>query len=457
MDRSTGVDVEHQPGQVDWAPGCCSDSGQGPVVTRIPLAELAAPGSHEDRSAAAVADRLRPEARPVPSRNSGSSDRGPCHTRRVGAAARERARGEIVRLVHGGLGVLQLAQALTGALRAAVPFDGMCVVTLDPVTGVPTGEVVENGLPVEMLPRLTEIELGGRDVNTFAELAHRPRPVASLSASTRGELDRSLRQRELRRPAGFADELRAALVAQGGAWGALTLMRGTGRAHFTAPDVAFVGSMSGLLAEGLRRAQLLTPSPAGTDENGDSEPGLLLLADDDSIDQSNPAARRWLRQLGTTDASRQRLPVTVRAVAQRARDTGRGKATVGTEADPGPIARALVRTVSGRWLHVHGSLLGDGPTARAAVILEPAGAPELAPLVADAYGLTGRERWVTELVAAGLPTDAIARRLQLSPYTVQDHLKAIFEKTGVGARGELVARLFLGHSPTRLRSDSRGR
>ena len=99
---------------------------------------------------------------------------------------------------------------------------------------------------------------------------------------------------------------------------------------------------------------------------------------------------------------------------------------------------------------MRGSTLGEGPTARTAVILEPARSPELAPLIADAYGLTDRERAVTELVARGHPTGEIADRLHLSPYTVQDHLKAIFDKVGVGTRGELVARLFFDHYAPRL-------
>jgi DNA-binding NarL/FixJ family response regulator len=55
-------------------------------------------------------------------------------------------------------------------------------------------------------------------------------------------------------------------------------------------------------------------------------------------------------------------------------------------------------------------------------------------------------------VARGLSTSAIAGRLYLSPYTVQDHLKSIFEKAGVGMRGGLVARLFFEHYAPRLTS-----
>jgi len=127
-------------------------------------------------------------------------------------------------------------------------------------------------------------------------------------------------------------------------------------------------------------------------------------------------------------------------VIDRARSIASGRAT------------ARVRASSERWLVVRGSLLGDGPGARVAVILEAARGTELAPLIADAYGLTARERAVTRLVAQGLPTGEIASRLFVSPWTVQDHLKSIFEQADVSTRGELVARLFFDHYAPRLAS-----
>ena len=129
----------------------------------------------------------------------------------------------------------------------------------------------------------------------------------------------------------------------------------------------------------------------------------------------------------------------IQAVASRARRAAAGDGS-------GPVR---IRTTSGRWLVATGSTLGAGPAGRAAVILEEARAPELAPLIADAYGLSARERSVTQLVAQGLPTTKIATVLYLSPYTVQDHLKSIFDKTGVRTRGELVGQIFLDHYATR--------
>ena len=161
-------------------------------------------------------------------------------------------------------------------------------------------------------------------------------------------------------------------------------------------------------------------------------PACCSATTKDRVEMANPAAAAWLDDLR---AGRRRLPLVVSAVAQRAREIASG--------DSGLAATARARTASGRWITVRGWVLQNGSEARTAITLEPARGPELAELLAEAYGLTARERRVSKLVAQGLPNAAIAARLYLSTYTVQDHLKAIFEKLDVSNRGQLVARLFL--------------
>jgi DNA-binding CsgD family transcriptional regulator len=354
----------------------------------------------------------------------------------------ERLRDELISLGHRGHDVRGFAFGAARIVGRALPFDGFCVLTLDPATLLPTGEVVENGLPPAATARMTEIEIGDEeDVNKFSSLARARRPAAGLAEATGGHLDRSLRHREVRRPSGLGDELRAALVSDAATWGGITLLREAGRDDFTPADSALLATLAHDIAEGLRRA-ILNGAVSAVEPGQPDAAGVVVLEPDGSIALANPAAEAWLAELLEEAAPGTRLPDVVTAVASRARNAAAGRATT--------HARARVRTRSGVWLLLQGSLLGDGPDARSVVILEPAGAPELAPLVADAYGLTERERAVTQLVAQGLGTGAIAERLHLSPWTVQDHLKSIFEKTGTGTRGELVARLFFEHYAPRL-------
>ena len=109
----------------------------------------------------------------------------------------------------------------------------------------------------------------------------------------------------------------------------------------------------------------------------------------------------------------------------------------------GAATRMRVRTRGGLWVLIHASCLLEGNAT--AIVIEPAKASEIAPLIVDAYELTPRETDVTRALARGLTTNEIARELHLSRYTVQDHLKAVYEKTGVASRGELVAKMFADH------------
>jgi DNA-binding CsgD family transcriptional regulator len=67
---------------------------------------------------------------------------------------------------------------------------------------------------------------------------------------------------------------------------------------------------------------------------------------------------------------------------------------------------------------------------------------EIAPLIVDAYGLTKREGEITRLVLRGLSTAEVSNELYITPNTVRDHFKSIFDKVGVRSRRELVGQVF---------------
>ena len=50
----------------------------------------------------------------------------------------------------------------------------------------------------------------------------------------------------------------------------------------------------------------------------------------------------------------------------------------------------------------------------------------------------------------GQSTAQISAALFIAPYTVQDHLKAIFEKVGVHSRKDLMGRVFFEHFLPRI-------
>jgi DNA-binding NarL/FixJ family response regulator len=355
-----------------------------------------------------------------------SASAPPTPRRWIVTRAPDAIRGEIVRVAHLALDRHEFARDAARVLRRTVPFDGVAVVWFDPATGLPVDRWVDNSPTVRPDSPAAEIELHEADVKSFRGLADSGRRAARMSEAT-GE---SRRYRELMSINGFGDELWAVCVGESGISGAIVMRRERGAPDFAAQDVDLLASLTDGFEE-VQRVRLERDLSAAA---GDADPGLLLLDDKDGIEMANAAAAAWLDELPDQNL---RLPLVVTAVADRARAIESGHSDV--------AAAARGRTTAGRWVLVRGSVLCNGTHARTAVTLESARAPELAGLIADAYCLTARERQVTELVGQGLPSAAIATRLHLSTYTVQDHLKAIFEKLAVSSRGELVARLFIDH------------
>src|SRR5712691_5965526 len=237
---------------------------------------------------------------------------------------RQRAKREVVSLCHSGLDFVTLFREASSRLRAAVPFDRTCWHTLDPATLLFTSAWSQN-LPQgpAVLKKLTGHEYEIDDVNKWAYLAGRDWPVGVLRHATHGCPDLSPRFRELLRPEGIGEELRASFVSGGTGWGALGLYRDHGRDGFDDDEAALLAELSSHLADGVRRALLLDGAAGGTDELG---PGLIMLDRANDIEAMNAAAPVLVADIVEAGGTAMpgALPTAVLAVAAQARAAARG-------------------------------------------------------------------------------------------------------------------------------------
>jgi DNA-binding CsgD family transcriptional regulator len=184
-----------------------------------------------------------------------------------------------------------------------------------------------------------------------------------------------------------------------------------------------------------------------TDPQWPDSPGLVVLSADGEVESATPGVGQWLSDLPDGDWEAGRLPAAVRGVA------GRALRTAEDAEHPGEIAMSRVLARSGTWVVLHGATLVSDGSRRVAIIVEPAHPARITPLLMAAYGLTEREQEVTRLVLQGDSTAQIAEQLVVSPHTVQEHLKGIFEKTGVRSRRDLVGKVFFAHYEPRFRDN----
>lgn len=345
-----------------------------------------------------------------------------------------RLRGEILRLAHDGLDWVAYSAEVSEIIGRVIAFQRSCWHTVDPGTVLFTGSLDHNlGCSGTWL---AEHEYVIDDVNKWWFLARSGRRAGATSLATHGDLSRCARHRS-HAEYGIGDELRGSFVVDGSYWGAAGFLRDRDEPWFTHEEVQFLAALSEPIADGLRRALLVTIAPQELAQNG---PGVVVFDERGAIESISPAAEHWIAQMVEVPApavpSESRIVQAVAAQARRLRD---GQ-------DPLELsARSRARTRSGHWLLLYGTRLNGRADGRTAVIIQPAAPNEVAPLVALAYGLTEREAQVTRLCLRGDSTKQMAQALHVSSYTVQDHLKSIFDKTGARSRGQLVGQVFLEH------------
>jgi DNA-binding CsgD family transcriptional regulator len=343
----------------------------------------------------------------------------------MGERARNRCRERIAALADADLDVDDARWAAVDALRRAVGFERWCWPLTDPDTGLSTSGIGEFDF-FGSLPRLVALEEHG-DVARKPSLVVGDRASVALSAAAGGDLARSPRWRECLQPYGIGDELMTACRDRHGCWGSVELMRDAGDAPFTAEDARLLDDLAATLGALLRRSRRPAANPP---VDGPPAPATLILDPDLRPLSWTPSFRAWLAEL---PAVGDMLPTAVYEIGARAL-TPPGAAT-------GLPNRVRIRTAAGRWAVLEGALLeGDG-AGHVALTVRAATSDEIFDLLAKTYDLTRRERELVALTRDGLATKQLAHALCISPWTVQDHLKAIFAKTGVRTRGELIARL----------------
>jgi DNA-binding NarL/FixJ family response regulator len=338
------------------------------------------------------------------------------------------AQRRIGALAYSGLPCGELRLAVLRELTVALSLEGAFFPTADPTTLLYTS-AVRLDMPEGLTPAFLNNEFAVPDVNKFRSLATAGVTVATLEESTRGEHALSARFREIMSPLGLGDELRVVFRTATSIWGFACLHRASGPG-FDAEEIAFVRAITADVAEGLRRAVMV--ERAGDDAAPDG-PGVLTLAPDLTLLGATANGACWLEDIAAAERPRsQPVPVAVLAVVHALR----------SGAEDLRVPRLTVRGASGRWLVLHAAHLASAGDSQVAVVIEAASPADLEPLAAAGFGLTTREAQTLTLVLRGHSTKEIAHSLRITTNTVNDHIKAIYTKSGVGSRGELMATVF---------------
>ncbi|MFF8955682.1 helix-turn-helix transcriptional regulator [Streptomyces sp. NPDC014894] len=229
-------------------------------------------------------------------------------------------------------------------------------------------------------------------------------------------------------------ELRMLLCDEHGVWGVLALIRFEGGPPFDAQDARLAGLLAPALIGTVRQHVLagpLLPAVAALPA------GVITMGPDHRVRTVSPQAGAWLdlfRVHGRRIVPDWMPEVFLMALSLETRNPERPRnASVPLICSP--------PAVCGRWIVCQGQTLGDAGDV-ALVIEAPVGELVL-PSFCAWYGITPRERDVIDELRSGAASQRIARRLDLSVHTVNDHLKAVFRKTGADGRDELIAAL--GH------------
>lgn len=308
-----------------------------------------------------------------------------------------------------------LRRAVLDRIRRTVPFDAYAWLLTDPETTVGTAPLAD--VPgQDQLSRLVALRYTSGRRWTTHEVGAPYDPVRPGSQFAR-----------FIAKLGSCDLVSLVFADRFGCWGFLDLWREA--RPFDEAERALLGLLGQPVTLALRRSLAASFIEPEVRVPGPSIRSVLLLDHDLSLRQQTPEAEDALRCLLPTEQSREPVPAAAYNVASQLLAV-----EAGIDTHP-PRARALA--APGRWISLEAARLGDG----IAVTIGPIEQSERCTLFCRSHGLSARETDVVVRLAEGHDTRAVGEELYVSPHTVQDHLKSVFDKTGVRSRRELLARL----------------
>ncbi|MEU8580199.1 helix-turn-helix transcriptional regulator [Streptomyces abikoensis] len=340
----------------------------------------------------------------------------------------------------------EMAELVSRAIGPCVAHDGLRLFGMNPVTGAVSFGFLHTFSPGLVRDQLYESYLGG-DPFSPVDVARLPAPVGLIGGDDRaapepspgsapGSPPRSPGRRralEILTAHGAGCELRLLLRDGRGLWGLLSLLRSEGGRAFGPDDAERLSRISSPLITLLRRY-------ATAGEPRTARPylpaGVVIVGADNEVRSLTPEARAWLAEI---DPAHGMAPEWMPMVSMREITLAARRHLIDPSA-PAPVACSPAAFL-GRRVAVHAQPLDADGTGDVAVILQEATGDLLLPVFSAWHGLTARERQIVQHLHSGAAPKQIARSLSVSLHTVNTHVKAVFRKTGVSGRDELLATL----------------
>lgn len=313
-------------------------------------------------------------------------------------------------------------EAADPLLRTTIGYDVAAWASIDPATLLFTScDVLTPAGPGGNSPEreraLFASEFKGEDPLTFTKILQTGQTVTRLRAQV-PDVSTVERYRNLMEPAGVVDEMRVMATDRWGVWGAIILYRSQQWGTFDSDSQAKAETVAGKLASAFRHAFLRSSIGAATIPR---PPGSLTLDRKGGLATTSGPAERWLDTLTSSQVSG-----ALHALRHGVEEEGTTRILVSGQ--DGPVM-----------FHAHRR---KGSDDEVSVIVERPRPVEIADVIMSAHGLTPREEAVTRELCRGRTNRQISADLEISPYTVEDHLKSVYSKFGVASRHELLHLLY---------------